>query len=186
MDNKKENQNFHMSERSFSEHVIEKSVKFDAGKSICETKQFLQEESLNRLTVYEQKKPFKCDTCNENFKDKESLNAHVNSVHEKKNPFECYVCDAHFANKAKLKRHVTSVHENKRRPFKCNTCDAGLVSLQYLNLHIESVHGGKKPYQCKICDTSFASKSDIFHQSMKQKNLLTATFVMPAFHKKEI
>ena len=46
----------------------------------------------------------------------------VAAVHEEKKPFKCDSCDYHSSLKIHMKKHIALVHEEKK-PFKCDICD---------------------------------------------------------------
>ena len=57
-------------------------------------------------------KKFKCDTCNDHFPQKISLNKHIKEVHErKKNEVICKICENTFRTQQSLKRHVVSIQK---------------------------------------------------------------------------
>ena len=103
---------------------------------------------------------FECKKCYSDFDHLHQLEKHIASVHEEKKPFKCEMCNnseslcasATNLNKFECKKCNFSplVHEEKN-PFKCEKC----VQNEKLNLHIASVHGreypplgheGKKPF----------------------------------------
>ena len=61
-------------------------------------------------SVYEEKKPYKCDICDKSFALKSILQTHIGSVHKKKNPFKCEICDYRCSQKGDLKKHRNSIH----------------------------------------------------------------------------
>ena len=50
-----------------------------------------------------------------------------------------------------LNEHIASIHKGKK-PFECNICDASFARKANLNGQLASVHEGKKPFQCNICE----------------------------------
>ena len=48
------------------------------------------------------------------FKDSKSLKEHKKSVHENKKPCKCDICNNIFSFQTSLKRHVKTIHEEKR------------------------------------------------------------------------
>ena len=55
------------------------------------------------------------------FMMKERLISHQTTVHEKEKPFKCEICQNSFRNKCLLNRHEIAVHENEK-PLKCEIC----------------------------------------------------------------
>jgi hypothetical protein len=45
--------------------------------------------------------------------------------------------------------HMVTVHEGKK-PFECNICDASFALKHHMKGHIASVDKGKKPFECNI------------------------------------
>jgi uncharacterized Zn-finger protein len=56
--------------------------------------------------------------------------------------------------------HMVSVHEEKK-PFECTICDASFAYKHHMNRHIVSVHEEKKPFECNISDARFARKTHL-------------------------
>ena len=48
-----------------------------------------------------------------------------------------------------MNKHVALVHENKK-PFECRICDKSFAQKQKLEIHVTSVHEKKKPFEGKI------------------------------------
>ena len=65
---------------------------------------------MNRhvATVHEEKKQFKCDICNDDFKSKHVMKEHIEKIHKGKEneKFKCDICNAKFGQKGNLKTHV--------------------------------------------------------------------------------
>ena len=73
----------------------------------------------------------------------------LTAVYEDKKPFKCSICDNNFSKKGQLKRHIASVHEGSK-PFKCTICEYKSSQKGHLKLHIASVHEGKKSFKTII------------------------------------
>ena len=106
--------------------------------------------------IHKEKKPIKCDLCDNSFSQKIHLNQHILLVHEGIKPFKCELCDHSFLRKADMKTHVTSIHGGTK-PFKCGICDKKFFTKSPLNRH-EMIHKGKEPFKCELCDHSFLQK----------------------------
>ena len=68
------------------------------GKNLSNVKHvmLLLQEKINNLnthiaTVHEEMKPFKCDICKAEFRQKVNLNTHIAKVHEEMKPYVIYV-----------------------------------------------------------------------------------------------
>ena len=78
--------------------------------------------------VYQEKKKYPCEECNESFKFKNGLQKHVKIVHFRKKPFKCHICKGvGFRSKSGLNGHVIKFHEGKK-PFACDVCDEGFLT----------------------------------------------------------
>ena len=84
---------------------------------------------------------------------------HVASVHEEKKPFKCDSCDYSCNRKINLKQHIVSVHEAKRS-FKCESCEYGCASKGNLKKHVASVHEGKKILTLNVCGLNRTGRID--------------------------
>ena len=110
-------------------------------------------------SVYEGKKPFKCDICDSTFVKKGSLHDHTRTQHEGVKAYECNICKMRFGDKSHVYNHKKGVHQ-KDKPFKCPICITYSSMYQSaLNIHIAAVHEGKKPFECSNCNSKFASNS---------------------------
>ena len=69
--------------------------------------------SKNIPAFHEEKKPYKCSSCNAAFSRKCYLNRHVSGVHENIETFQCGICLVKFLEKHERKRHIFEVHEDK-------------------------------------------------------------------------
>ena len=97
---------------------------------------------------------FKCETCKKEFKTKEYLKIHINSIHEKTKTFECKVCSKLFYKAVTLLTHKKQVHENRRK-HECEFCSKSFVNKVKLKSHIQSIHESKKIH-CDTCGKDFA------------------------------
>ena len=104
-------QELQMTEKVFSDDVVDTALKCEICSSIFKTKETLKR---HLQTVHEGKKPYKCDICDSSFSEKAKLKAHISIVHEGKKPFQCNICDASFTTKQNLNMHIASVHEGKK------------------------------------------------------------------------
>ena len=59
-----------------------------------------------------------------------------------------------FHKKNGRNTHMLSFHEGKT-PFECKICDASFAHQHHMYGHNPSVHEGKKPLECNICDGRF-------------------------------
>ena len=50
-------------------------------------------------------------------------------------------------------------HHVVEKKLKCDFCKSAFKTKETLKRHIQTVYEGKKPFTCKICDTSCAKKN---------------------------
>ena len=81
----------------------------------------------------------KCYFCEKTFKDKEKLEAHMNSNSCYQKEFECSFCDKIFPENYKLQRHIKFVH-SKVKNAKCTMCEKEFPRKYDLERHINNVH----------------------------------------------
>ncbi|XP_047039888.1 uncharacterized protein LOC124644508 [Helicoverpa zea] len=107
-------------------------------------------------------KTYPCNICNKNYKNKRTLQIHVDEVHFELNTrkFPCGHCDKVFKTKGTLRIHWNTVHLKINRT-KCEICGAD-VSKNNINSHMRR-HIDVKPFKCsfKPCGKRFKDKSDL-------------------------
>lgn len=101
----------------------------------------------------------KCNTCQESFETKESLELHQRAhlAHQ------CHVCP--FATKTRqlLAQHLLSEHEEgpaEDKALRCSTCQFACHHQLVLEQHLRS-HGTKRLYKCTDCQYSTRNKQKI-------------------------
>ena len=67
------------------------------------------------------KNPLKCEICDKEFKNSNSLKYHFNITHNLEKEYQCNICQKVFHIKKILDTHVKIVHENKKN-HNCNSC----------------------------------------------------------------
>ncbi|PZC70663.1 hypothetical protein B5X24_HaOG215309 [Helicoverpa armigera] len=107
-------------------------------------------------------KTYPCNICNKNYKNKRTLQIHVDEVHFELNTrkFPCGHCDKVFKTKGTLRIHWNTVHLKINRT-KCEICGAD-VSKNNINSHMRR-HIDVKPFKCsfKPCGKRFKDKDRI-------------------------
>ncbi|CAK4267007.1 unnamed protein product [Aphanomyces euteiches] len=73
--------------------------------------------------------------------------------------FVCQVCGQAFGFKGNLKRHEMTAHFGLK-PFQCTMCDKTFARKADMQVHMR-VHTGEKPYTCDACGKPFARISDL-------------------------
>ena len=94
-------------------------------------------------SIHENMKKHKCDFCEKEFHQANTLKDHIASVHEGKKPvlsYDCEKCGKYFLKKSHLVDHINIVHE-KNYNHKCDLCEKAFCRPGKLKAHIESVHG---------------------------------------------
>lgn len=102
----------------------------------------------------------KCQVCDSEFFDSESLENHRN-YHL--NNRECCSCHKVLGNKSKLLTHHRS--HTKELPYNCSLCSKSFAELSTLRKH-EATHG-ERNFRCDICSKAFVRKDYL------SKHLLT-------------
>lgn len=102
-----------------------------------------QRQQQGQHQVEDKKKPFKCNLCENSYKEDWLLTKHVAFVHEKQMPFKCNLCLATFAQGQILTNHKITVHKGKRS-YKCCVCNQYFVEKQHLIVHNKRRHSGIK------------------------------------------
>ena len=106
-------------------------------------------------------KPFKCEICEEGFKQNEDRMKHILMVHEKevyerKKPsnlqFKCKFCDKKYSKQKALNAHILKNHD---KPFKCEKCPESFSFSRELKHHTLEVHEGGNLFKCEICENKF-------------------------------
>ena len=100
--------------------------------------------------------PFVCDTCNETFVYKKSLDKHLKRVH-KLGPqvfkYVCPECGKGTDDKTEYGVHL-ACHENVKK-YKCNVCSQAFYSQSQLTTHIRhscvSSTTTTKSFECSVC-----------------------------------
>ena len=110
--------------------------------------------------VHKGKKRYKCvrNDCDGKLRSKPGLRKHISEVHDGK-PFICETCSEEFSRKCDLYKHSKSNHNiSLTKPtFKCPICKLTLYGRDGYEEHCQTVHGGKKLYQCTLCDQTFTT-----------------------------
>ena len=99
----------------------------------------------HKTTVHEGIRPYKCETCQRDFKLKHQLNSHKLLCES----FQCYTCFEKFSSKRDLKNHTTSFHSTKKI-FTCFICFDKFTRNFTLKAHMKKFHEESKTDECSF------------------------------------
>lgn len=102
----------------------------------------------------------KCLVCEEEFRSKSTLKAHIRRRHSQAEPEICNICQKKCKSKAALTRHIRYVHQ-PTNCYKCELCGKGYRKKYELIAH-NSLHTGLAQFQCNYCTRNFYSHSNKF------------------------
>lgn len=120
---------------------------------------------------------FACHICNKPFKQRVSLDAHIQK-HKEDESRTCKPCNKPFASKLELRKHQQTMHEDQFN-FECNTCKRTFTAKARLDKHKEG--------KCPGFDTSTKKKSEVEVSSHLGRDLfkcvapLTTTYWSDSF-----
>ncbi|XP_033231820.1 zinc finger protein 257-like [Belonocnema kinseyi] len=125
---------------------------------------------------------FSCDFCNQLFKRKSVMNAHVRRIHHKTKSktlnYKCEKCSRSYNWLGSLTRHKTLVHAVEKPQFICDFC--GHKSNRKCNLvkHITSRHSQtfKSRNKCDICSRNYLSLSGLYQHKRIEHAALKPQF----------
>ena len=79
----------------------------------------------------------KCEICDKEFKNKNSLRIHFKNVHNFEKEHQCNICQKDFKFLSQLTSHMKITHENKKHD-KCESCGKSFSNAGNLKIHINS------------------------------------------------
>jgi len=118
--------------------------------------------SQRQAKLLNDRRPHKCDQCEQKYADKRDLKRHVLRKHsdteanEKSASHVCDVCQQVFLTKWALTKH-SKVEHFKVFPFICQFCEKGFNTKQILLEH-ENKHKGQKLHKCDLCGEAFYTR----------------------------
>jgi len=112
-------------------------------------------------------KLFKCQLCNEVFKQAQSFSGHCR-LHRsaKSKTFKCTICKAAYTTRSHLKFHMHKHTGNY--PYNCEFCGKGFAGKSQYRYHALR-HSGQCPFICKECGGRFWRKRNLEVQCTKHR-----------------
>ena len=98
----------------------------------------------------------KCRFCDLDLDTKEDLTAHI-LTHTGPRPFVCTQCEQTFTERSSMLTHKKLHLGPNAYRYECNLCGRRFARGTTLVRH-KLAHSGEKPFSCKLCEKSFATK----------------------------
>ncbi|XP_033120367.1 zinc finger protein 252-like [Anneissia japonica] len=121
---------------------------------VLKTRALLKRHEL----LHQDKKGFRCITCDKTFRRSDDLTRHNNSTHSGKKPYSCEICGKTFPYKFPLKTHMQS--HTGARPYMCDVCGKMFAKKYDMEAH-HNMHTGNTPHVCNICSKKYGRKADL-------------------------
>ncbi|KAK7930649.1 hypothetical protein WMY93_007044 [Mugilogobius chulae] len=99
----------------------------------------------------------KCTLCYKTFKNRETLEKHL-EFHP--GPFTCQICSKVFSSKSNYKTHLRCHAQQREKPHKCPVCGRGFLQKGHVKEHMR-IHTGEKPYTCNDCGRQFRQQNSL-------------------------
>lgn len=134
----------------------------------CE-KEFKTNESLvaHRFQHTKSHPDIECEQCDKKFYDKRSLKTHIHFSHKIYEPV-CEVCGKSFSSITGLKEHWAKFHDDKEPDILCEHCSEKFKTRKLLNKHVNMKHREMK--SCEYCEKKF-SETFLLNRHVKSSHL---------------
>ncbi|XP_048480050.1 zinc finger protein 62 homolog isoform X3 [Plutella xylostella] len=140
--------------------------------------QFVNATCLNMHLKYSRKHAdpanFKhiCYSCGKGFMFERQMKDHIDYVHTGRTDHVCKYCSKMYSSAGGLRKHMKFVHEGGKyeKNKVCTICGKSFTAAA-LRQHM-NIHNNTRPYQCKVCATSFKNHGALYtHYKLKHLKL---------------
>ncbi len=109
---------------------------------VC-NKSFYDASSLTKhRRTHTGEKPYQCEICKKDFRQKRHLADHIKTTHKKERSFRCHFCGLFMAHRFSINRHLKRKHSNIYCPY-CVDFDCG--NMKGFRWHMEIAHPEHSP-----------------------------------------
>ena len=121
------------------------------------------------------KKPFKCHICGKGYYTKLLCKIHSTRRHidtaapDASKPYVCKRCKNYFTTDEELKGHLLAGHcDSDKGQYQCKQCDSVFASIFNYRRHLK-LHTGRKPYECNVCRKRFIERYKLKNHLIRHK-----------------
>lgn len=139
-------------------------------------KKYEDNEMVNRKVkkhlLDSSKTAYPCDECDQEFKKKRSLSAHMRAHKRERGEesnlnygdnncreFPCTECDQVFDRKRSLSSHIRVHNRENGRKYNCESCFESFVNYSLLKKHIRTHNDSGQVFECDICQGKYKFRS---------------------------
>lgn len=153
------------------------------------------ERKVKKHSTAESSKPYQCKECDQRFKKKRSLSAHMRAHKRERGEeidlnfdgnnyeFPCPECDQVFDRKRSLSSHLRVHNRGKGRKYNCESCFESFANYSLLKKHIKTHQNSGQVFECDICQGKYKFRSRLIqhmeshHKDEKRvENMFPCTF----------